>query len=102
MRGRWGGWVALFRETGALGEVRRLTETGLTAPRRRGESTLTTREREIAGLVVAGRPTRAIADTLVISERTVETHIAAIYRKLGVPNRTALAKLLDEAGAAAP
>jgi ATP/maltotriose-dependent transcriptional regulator MalT len=101
LAGRTADAVALFGEIGATGEVRRLTETGADAPRRRGESTLTVREREIAGLVAAGRPTRAIAETLVISERTVETHIAAIYRKLGVANRTALARLL-ETGAAAP
>jgi DNA-binding CsgD family transcriptional regulator/tetratricopeptide (TPR) repeat protein len=102
LAGRTADAVALFRTIGAVGEVRRLTETGVAAPRRRGESTLTPREREIAALVVAGRATRAIADTLVISERTVETHIAAIYRKLGVSNRTGLARLVDEAGAAAP
>ncbi|MDQ6944552.1 MAG: LuxR C-terminal-related transcriptional regulator, partial [Candidatus Eremiobacteraeota bacterium] len=102
LAGRTADAVALFRAIGALGEVRRLTETGTAAPRRRGESTLTAREREIAGLVAAGRPTRAVADALVISERTVETHIAAIYRKLGVSNRMALARLLDETGVAAP
>src|ERR1700694_5305101 len=65
------------------------------APRRpRGESPRPSREREIASLVVAGHPTRAIAETLVISERTVETHIAAIYRKLGVSSRRALETLL--------
>jgi predicted ATPase/DNA-binding NarL/FixJ family response regulator len=100
--GRTADAVALFRAIGALGEVRRLTETGAAAPRRRGEATLTAREREIAGLVAAGHPTRAVADELVISERTVETHIAAIYRKLGVANRTALARLLEDAGATAP
>ena len=100
--GRTAEAVALFREIGAVGEVRRLTETGDAGQRRRGESTLTAREREIAALVARGQATRAIADTLVISDRTVETHIAAIYRKLGVANRTALARLLDETGTAAP
>jgi DNA-binding CsgD family transcriptional regulator len=94
--GRTADAVALFRAIGATGEVRRLTETAK-APRRRGESTLTGRERETAGLLVAGRSTRAIAAALVISERTVETHIAAIYRKLGVSTRAGLAQLLDEA-----
>ena len=102
LAGRTADAVALFRAIGATGEVRRLTETGVAAPRRRGESTLTAREREIASLVVAGRATRAIAEELVISERTVETHIAAIYRKLGVSNRSALARLLDETGVASP
>ncbi|HTD36907.1 MAG TPA: AAA family ATPase [Candidatus Limnocylindrales bacterium] len=94
--GRTADAVALFRKLGASGEVRRLTETGDPTQRRRGESTLTAREREIAALLVAGRPTRAIAESLVISERTVETHIASIYRKLGVPNRRALETLLAE------
>jgi DNA-binding NarL/FixJ family response regulator len=55
---------------------------------------LTAREREIASLVTAGRPVRAIAERLVISERTVETHVAALYRKLGVTNRRELVELL--------
>ena len=41
---------------------------------------------------------RAIAERLVISERTVETHVAAIYRKLGVANRRALVALLGRTG----
>jgi DNA-binding CsgD family transcriptional regulator/tetratricopeptide (TPR) repeat protein len=93
--GRGADAVALFRACGAAGEVRRLAETTGT-PRRRGEATLTPREREIAALIAAGRTTRAIAELLVISERTVESHVAAIYRKLGVAGRAALAQLLDE------
>ncbi|MDB5029025.1 MAG: helix-turn-helix transcriptional regulator [Candidatus Eremiobacteraeota bacterium] len=100
LAGRTADAVALFRAVGALGEVRRLTETGAAATRRRGEATLTAREREIAGLLASGRPTRAIAEVLVISERTVETHIASIYRKLGVSNRAALARLLEESAPA--
>jgi ATP/maltotriose-dependent transcriptional regulator MalT len=91
--------VALFRALGAGGEVRRLTETGDATRRRRGESTLTAREREIAALLTARYPTRAIAEELVISERTVETHIASIYRKLGVTSRRALETLLAESAA---
>jgi DNA-binding CsgD family transcriptional regulator/tetratricopeptide (TPR) repeat protein len=89
--------VAILRRAGALGEVRRLTETGVAAPRRRGDATLTAREREIVGLLVAGLTARTIADQLVISERTVETHVAAAYRKLGVSNRQELAGLLAAA-----
>ncbi len=98
LAGRTAEAVALFRSCGALGEVRRLTETRSRA-RRRGEATLTEREREIAALVAAGHATRAVAESLVISERTVETHIASVYRKLGVASRGELAALL---GAAAP
>jgi DNA-binding CsgD family transcriptional regulator/tetratricopeptide (TPR) repeat protein len=93
--GRAGDAVALFRGIGAHGEVRRLTETAA-SPRRRGDSTLTAREREIARMLAAGNTARGIADALVISERTVETHVAAIYRKLGVANRQELAALVIE------
>ncbi len=94
--GRVADAVALFRRAGATAEVRRLTETETRRPRRRGDATLTAREREIVTMVVAGRTARAIADALVISERTVETHVASAYRKLGVSNRAELARLVAE------
>jgi DNA-binding CsgD family transcriptional regulator len=96
--GRTAEAVALFRSAGAHGEVRRLTETAATR-RRRGDATLTAREREIARLVVAGQTARTIADALVISERTVETHVAAVYRKLGVASRQELSALVNDASA---
>ncbi|MFD0636248.1 LuxR C-terminal-related transcriptional regulator [Catenulispora yoronensis] len=58
---------------------------------------LTAREQEIAALVATGRRSRAIADELFLSHRTVETHLARIYRKLNVSSRTALAHLLQGA-----
>jgi len=51
----------------------------------------TRREREIAGLVSDGLTNRAIADRLVLSERTVEGHIRSILAKLQLTNRTELA-----------
>ncbi len=94
--------LALFRRAGASAEVRRLTETETASPRRRGEATLTPREREIVNLVLAGRTARAIADALVISERTVETHVASAYRKLGVSSRAELAALVGDGEPVAP
>lgn len=85
--------LVLYRGMGAGAAVRRLTAIDQ-APRRRGETTLTSREREIAQLVLDGRTARAIAELLVISERTVETHVASVYRKLGVANRHELAAIL--------
>jgi DNA-binding CsgD family transcriptional regulator len=52
---------------------------------------LTGREREIAELVCAGLTNRAIADHLVLSERTVEGHMRSMLAKLQLTNRTELA-----------
>lgn len=51
---------------------------------------LTPRESEILGLIAAGHTNPEIAEQLVISVRTVETHRAAIQRKLGTVNRAEL------------
>ncbi|PWD50847.1 hypothetical protein C8046_09480 [Serinibacter arcticus] len=53
-----------------------------------GASALTDREREIAGMVAAGASNRVIAQRLVLSVRTVETHVLRIMRKAGVDSRT--------------
>ncbi len=51
---------------------------------------LTQREHEIAQLVSAGLTNRAIADRLVLSERTVEGHVRSMLAKLQLTNRTEL------------
>ena len=55
---------------------------------------LTQREREIARLAAAGLSDRAIADRLVVSVRTVQTHLHNIYGKLGAAGRRELATIL--------
>ena len=52
---------------------------------------LTARERQIASLVAAGLSNRAIADRLVISERTAQNHVQHILGKLGFANRAQIA-----------
>jgi DNA-binding NarL/FixJ family response regulator len=59
---------------------------------------LTEREREVAGLVAAGRSNAAIGETLVISERTVETHVTSILTKLGYSSRAQIAIWAAERG----
>ena len=51
-------------------------------------SDLTPREEEILRLVLAGQTNKAIAATILISEKTVEFHLAHIYTKIGVRTRT--------------
>jgi DNA-binding NarL/FixJ family response regulator len=48
---------------------------------------LTRREAEILTLVARGLSNREIADTLVLSEKTVRNHVERTYAKLGVNNR---------------
>lgn len=52
------------------------------------EEPLTEREVEILMLVAQGLPNQEIAETLVISERTVRTHVSNILAKLHLANRT--------------
>lgn len=53
---------------------------------------LTDREREVLKLLAEGRTNREIADTLVISVKTVLAHRAKIMEKLDIHNRTDLVK----------
>ena len=52
---------------------------------------LSRRESEVAELVAQGLTNQQIAERLLISHRTVETHVASIYVKLGVTSRSAVA-----------
>ncbi|HVD29960.1 MAG TPA: helix-turn-helix transcriptional regulator, partial [Mycobacteriales bacterium] len=57
---------------------------------------VTSREVDVLLLVAEGLTNTAIAQKLVLSPRTVETHVANLVAKTGVANRAALADLLDE------
>ncbi|MEU8003332.1 LuxR C-terminal-related transcriptional regulator [Catellatospora sp. NPDC049111] len=57
-----------------------------------GPGGLTAREREVLAWALRGAPAKEIASALVLGERTVETHLASIYRKLGVRTRIELIK----------
>jgi tetratricopeptide (TPR) repeat protein len=61
---------------------------------------LTARERDVATLVAQGKSNRAIADALVLSERTVESHVSNILAKLGFSARTQIAAWAVEKGLA--
>jgi DNA-binding NarL/FixJ family response regulator len=52
----------------------------------------------VATLVAAGKRNREVAAALFLSEKTVESHLARIYDKLGVRSRAALATILAADG----
>jgi len=62
---------------------------GLGAGRPPGTSGFTERERLVLASAAEGMTNRQIADALSISVATVKFHLANVYRKLGVSNRTA-------------
>ena len=78
------------------GRIRRdaLTRLGqeTVAPTRTG---LTRRELEIARMAASGMTDRDIAGSLVVSVRTVQTHLRSAYRKLNIGSRRALAEALQ-------
>ena len=57
---------------------------------------LSARESQIVCLLFQGYTRKLIADELMISENTVKTHIASIYDKFGVNNKTELIKKLKD------
>lgn len=54
-------------------------------------------ERQIAERAAAGATNREIAESLFLTQRTVEFHLTSVYRKLGIGGRQELADALDRA-----
>jgi ATP/maltotriose-dependent transcriptional regulator MalT len=79
-------------ELAATGEkVRRYTPIGV--------ESLTPSERRVAELAASGLTNRQIAQTLFVTVKTIETHLAATYDKLGIASRHQLPAALSEVGA---
>lgn len=96
---RFGACGAVVRRERALGVLAGLGPRG----RRRkaalvGPDALSAREHEVATLAAQGRSAREIAEQLFIGERTVETHLANAYAKLGVASKVDLVRRAAELG----
>ncbi len=78
----------LLRAAG--GRPRRLGAVGL--------ASLTPAELRVVGLAAGGMTNQGIADTLYVTLKTVEGHLAKSYRKLGIESRRDLAGALAPAG----
>ncbi len=68
-----------------------------TPPRTTGVQ-LTTREREILGLVSYGHRSKEAADLLCVSKRTVDFHLRNIFQKLDVNNRMSAVRVAARRG----
>ena len=62
-----------------------------------GLESLTERELQLARLVVDRKTNPEIADELFLSQKTVETHLRNIFRKVGVSSRVELARAVERA-----
>jgi DNA-binding NarL/FixJ family response regulator len=60
-----------------------------------GLDSLTKRERQIAELVERRLTNREIAAELVLSEKTIESHLRNVFAKLGASSRVEVARLLE-------
>jgi DNA-binding NarL/FixJ family response regulator len=90
LRGQLGLDEAALEATGSTpASLPDTTSTGPTSVS--GLGALTRSEHEVARLVAEGWSNREIADRLVVSRRTVESHMGAIYRKLAVTTRVQVA-----------
>jgi DNA-binding CsgD family transcriptional regulator len=82
------------REAEATAEAE-LADLGVVMPKRtevrRRREALTRRECDVLRMLAQGRSNDEIATELVLSVRTVESHVASIYSKIGVSGRTARA-----------
>jgi DNA-binding CsgD family transcriptional regulator len=78
-----------------------LRKRSIFSPRRAARQAfggLTEREREVAALIARGKSNREIAEELVVSYRTVETHISTVLSKLGFSSRAQIAVWAVEVG----
>jgi DNA-binding CsgD family transcriptional regulator len=95
--------IDLAHRIGAGGITRAAQEESRAAggrPRRlavSGRDSLTPAEQRVAQLVIEGRSNRQVAESLFVTPKAVEYHLANAYRKLGISSRTELADALREA-----
>ena len=87
--------LKVYEKHGYLRQARLLTEARRRARHRAGADKLTPRESEVVRLAIEGKSNREIAELLSIGERTVETHIAAIFDRFDLTSRRQLAALVD-------
>jgi DNA-binding CsgD family transcriptional regulator len=96
--GRHAEALALYHAHGFTREERAVERSRRRTRHRASLAELTPREFEVAKLAAAGKTNRAIASELFIGERTVETHIAAMFDRFDLTSRQQLSDLLRKDG----
>jgi len=94
--GRFAEAATIYERHGYIRQQRELEAKRRRARHRAGSSRLTQRESEVVRLAADGMTNREIATALFISERTVETHIAAIFDRFDFTSRRQLAALVTD------
>ena len=88
-----------WRRQRSLDALRRLGSAGRRAAAAAlGPDSLTRREHEVARLAATGMSAKEIARSLFVGERTVESHLASVYAKLGVDSKLQLVRRAAELG----
>jgi DNA-binding CsgD family transcriptional regulator len=88
-----------WRRGRSLEALRRLGSAGRRAAAAAlGPGSLTRRETEVARLAATGISAKEIAQSLFVGERTVESHLASVYAKLGVDSKLQLVRRAQELG----
>jgi DNA-binding NarL/FixJ family response regulator len=95
--------LAIFESVGApLWAARATAEIDCLGLRPRATDRLTPSEQRVATLAASGLTNREVAATLVVSDKTVEAHLARAYRKLGIRSRAQLGACMARLQAAGP
>jgi len=95
LSGRAADALDLYHRGGYRRDEHRVMATRRRARHRAASDCLTARELEVAMLAIDGKTNREIADALTIGERTVETHLAAMFDRFDLTSRHQLARIVE-------
>ncbi len=91
-------WVAPALVAELLDVVRTFAAPAVNDTPQGRAGSLTRRERQVLGLVVAGYANKEIAKTFSVSEETIKHHLTRMFDKVGAANRLELAMVATERG----
>jgi DNA-binding NarL/FixJ family response regulator len=82
--------------------LRRVSNKGIDAPREPGLQDLTPRQREILQLIAEGNSTKEIAQKLIVSVKTIESHRIQLMERLGIHDIAGLVRYAIRMGIVSP